>query len=222
MRRDHTTRRLGILGLALLALFALGALMAGMASAEEGVLPPSNFTGKGGKVTHKNLNNEEVSCKEAEGSGKFLTEKEKDQHGEGTVTLKGCTALGLSANTLGDPSGTIKARGLFLVCLTEPKTLLFGVLVQPIETVHGEIPTVKELLLLKGSIIASLTKSGELKGKEFAGQFTENDKHATCEINGTRFTSTFESSIDTKADVDSFQMGEGTIVFEKEVVFMDT
>jgi hypothetical protein len=219
-------KRPRVIATAMLALFVLAALAAfgaSLALAEEGVLEPGTFTGKGGVFAHKNLNNEEVRCQTAEGEGGFLSEKEKDQHGEGTVTLKGCTALGFPANTLGDPSGTIKGKGLFLICLTNSATLLFGVLVQPTETVHGEVPLVKLLLLLKGAVIGSLGKAGELKGKTFEGVFNEKDeaKRLECEINGKKFKSSFEASVDTTADVDSFEVASGTITFAKEVMLMD-
>jgi len=211
-----------ILGLALLALFALSAFAASMASAEEGVLNPANFTLKGGKQKLINLRNEEIACKEVEGSGKFLTEKEKDQHATGTLDFKGCTALGLAANTLGDASGVFLAKVLYLICLTNSSTLLFGILVLALESpVHIEVPSVKQLILVKGFVIGSLAKAGELKGKEFAVNFTEEDKPAKCEINGNSFTSTYLASVDTKEDIDAFQLGEATVTFAEEVVLMD-
>jgi len=212
-----------ILGLAVLALFALSAFAAGMASAEEGVLPPSNFTVTGGTQTLTNLREETIVCKAVTGTGKFLTEKEKDQHATGTLDFTGCTASGFAANTLGDEKEVILAKVLYLICLTEPKTLLFGVLVLALENpVHIEVPIIKALILVKGYTIGSLETEKEAKGKVVAVLFNEKDKHATCEINGTLFTSTYLASIDSKEDVDAFQSGLVTVTFEKEVTFMDT
>jgi hypothetical protein len=216
-------KRLKILCLTLLTLLVLGTTS--IASAEEGVLEAGPFTGKSGVITHTTLTNETIQCTSSEGKGEFLKEKEKekDQHGTGTVTLTGCTAVGFPINTLGDPAGTVKVNGLFLICLTEPKTLLFGVLVEAIGVVHGEIPILKELTLLKGAQIGSVSKAGEIEGKEFKGKNTEKDEapRAKCTINGKEFTASYESSIDTKADIDTFLQGEGTITFTKEVKFMD-
>jgi hypothetical protein len=207
----------------LLALFALGAVTASMASAEEGVLEPANFTIKGGALTLKNLNNEETKCTAWTGSGTFLTEKEKDQHATGTIDVTGCTALGFASNTLGDPSGTILVKVLFLVCLTNSATLLFGFLIEPTETVHIEVPVAKILILVKGAFIGSLVKAGEATGKEFEVSFSEKDesKRLECEINGKKFKSTYEAANDTKPDVDAFQTGTGIVTFAKEVKFMD-
>jgi len=224
MRRDHTTSRLRILGLALLALFVLGALMAGMASAEEGVLPPSNFTIKGGKQTLGNLAEEEIACGEVTGSGKFLTEKETDQHATGTLDFSNCAFAGFSFNTLGDASGVVLTKVLYLVCLTEPKTLLFGLLILFLENpVHIEVPSLKELLLTKGYVIGTLVQAGELEGTAFLVSFNETDKaKGKCTINGTEFKSTYEEAFDTKADIDAFRKGEATVTFAEKLKFMDT
>jgi len=214
-----------ILGLAVLALFALSAFAASMASAEEGILPPSNFTIKGGTQKLATLAEEEIVCKKVEGSGTFLTEKEKDQHATGTLDFKECTSGGFAVNTLGDASGVILAKVLYLVCLVEPKTLLFGFLVLALENpVHIEVPIIKGLILVKGYTIGSLTKAGELEGKEFTVSFAESDKSkGKCTINGTEFKSTYEAALDTKADSDAFQSGEPTTVtFAAAVKFMDT
>jgi hypothetical protein len=219
----QTMKQLRILGLSLLALFAFGVVTASMASAEEGVLEPANFTFKGGTAELKNLNNETIVCKANSGSGVFLAAKEKDQHATGTIDFTGCTALGFPANTLGDPSGTILANVLFLVCLTNSATLLFGFLIEPTETVHVEVPFGKILILVKGAVIGSLVKAGEVAGKEFEITFAEKDeaKRLECEINGKKFKSTYEAAKDTEPDVDAFQTGTGSVTFAKEVKFMD-
>jgi hypothetical protein len=227
-QEDETMKRLRprILGLALLALVALGAVSASMASAEEGVLAPAAFTIKGGTATYLTLEKEEVKCKETAGAGKFLTEKEKDQHATGSFTFKGCTALGLASNTLGDVSGTIKINVLFLICLVEPKTLVFGVLIQPTEApVHIEVPSVKALLLLKGAIIAELETTG-LEGTEWnivlKGKNGGQERPLTCEINGKVFKYSFESAIDTKADGMMSVEALAGVTFAEKVKLMDT
>jgi len=220
----RSMRRVKSLGLSLLVLCSVGGVSADLALAEEGILEPVPFIGKGGVVTHTTLSNESIQCQSSEGQGTFSTEKEKDQHGTGTVTLKGCQTLGFGINTLGDPAGTIKARGLFLICLVNSAKLEWGVLVEATEVVHGEVPQLKLLTLLKGANIGSLSIiTGEPEGKEFSATHEEADKtiRSKCSINGKEFTASYESSLDTRADIDTFLTGSGTVTFEKIIKFMD-
>jgi hypothetical protein len=218
----HTMKQLRILGLALLALFALSAVATSIASAEEGILEPQAFTIKGNKVTKlKNLGNEVIECKEVSGKGEFLPKS--DVHAEGTLDFTGCTAGGFAANTLPDPSGTLLVPVLFLICLTNSALLQFGILILLLETLHIEVPIVKALILVKGAAIGSLTKAGEVEGTEFAVSFNEVDeeKRLKCEINGLKLTASLEAAIDTKADLDAFEVGEASVIFPKAVKFMD-
>jgi hypothetical protein len=216
-------RRLTPLGLALLVLCTVGVVSADSVLAEEGILESAPFTGKGGVVTHTTLSKEVIQCQSSSGQGTFSTEKEKDQHGTGTVTLKGCKTLGFGINTLGDPAETIKARGLFLICLVNSAKLEWGLLVEATEVVHGEVPALKALTLLKGANIGSLSISGEPEGKEFSAEHKEADEttRSKCSINGKEFTASYESSLDTRADIDTFLTGSGTVTFEQKIKFMD-
>jgi hypothetical protein len=221
----QTMKQIRILGLALLALFALGAASASMASAEEGVLPTQTkpFTIKGAAATLLTLEKEEIKCKATSGEGKFL--EKSDQHATGSFIFKECTALGLASNTLGDASGTIKANVLFLICLVEPKTLVFGVLIQPTETVHVEVPSVKALLLVKGAVIGELETTG-LEGTlwniSLKGKNGDQEKPLKCEINGNVFKYSFESGLDTKADLDASEEALADVTFAETVKLMDT
>jgi hypothetical protein len=218
-------KRLRIIGLGLLALFALGAFSASVAAGEEGVLPNANSTGTGSTVTYE-TEKEKVTCTAVKISeGKFLTEKEKDQHGTATLDYTGCKAEGIvGINTLGDEKEVILSKLLFLVCLVEPKTLQFGLLIQPIATEHLEIPTTKQLLLQKGSVIAAGEKV--LAGKEFLfllkGEKGKPIEALKCEINKKVFTHTFELALDSEAkDKPASLTAHFTLTFEK-VEFMDT
>jgi hypothetical protein len=216
-----------ILGLTLLALFALGAVSAGSASAEEGVLNPAAFTIKGTSATFLTLAKEELKCKTTSGTGKFLTEKEKDQHATGSLTFEGCEALGFRSNTLDQVSGSgiVKVNALFLICLVEPKKLVFGVLVQPTETLHVEVPSIKSLLLLKGAFLVELETEG-LEGKLWnvvlKGANGDQVSPLKCEINGTVFKYSFESASDTKADLDVSVEALADVTFAETVKLMDT
>jgi len=224
-------KRLRILGLSLLALFALGAIAANVALAEEGVLPPSNFTIKGGAQKLANLNNEKIECASVTGTGVPLPES--DTHSTGTLDFTGCKAFGFEAISLGDKGGVILAEVLYLVCLFGEGTKLdWGVLVAPKELpFHIEVPALKELILVKGAIIGELlTKlagvllEGQPKGKEFGVAFLAEDTltRLKCSLKGLGpWTASYEAALDTKPDVDAWQIGESDISFEKEVQFMD-
>jgi hypothetical protein len=227
-------KRLRILGLSLLALFALGAIAANMALAEEGVLPPTNFKIKGGLQILENLNKEKIECTAVTGTGVPDAVNNKDTHSTGTLDFTGCKSAGFPANTLGDNPETILSEVLYLVCLFGEGTKLdWGVLVEPKNApVHIEVPALKILILVKGAIIGELlTKlagvllEGQPKGKEFGVDFLKEDvtTRTKCSLKGLGpWTATYEAGIDTKPDVDAWQVGESDIIFEKEVEFMDT
>jgi hypothetical protein len=221
-------KQVRIIGLMLLSLLALGAFAASTALAEEGVLPPETFSGEGGAGKLQTLNNEFIECKKVSIlEGKFLTEKEKDQHGLADLHFSGCTAtiFKIPVNTLGDESGIILAKVLFLICLVEPVKLVFGILILPEETVHIEVPAAGELLLVKGAVIAELEGAG-LKGKEFKYKLVGKEGHQTtalkCTINGKEFKHSYESANDKEAkDEHASQEGKFTIKFTKEVTLED-
>jgi hypothetical protein len=218
-------KRLTILGLALLALAALSAVAVSAASAEEGVLPPEAFKIKGGIAKLQTLEGALIESTALTGEGTFLIEKEKDQHATGKISFTGAKAEGFPAKTLGDAAETILANVLFLFCLVEPKTLVFGVLIQPTETVHVEVPALGILILVKGAVIGQVTKGG-LAGKEFevqlAGEKGDQKKALECEINGKKFKHSYEAGLDTKADSDASQQATATVTFAKEVKFEDS
>ena len=184
--------RLANIGLALLTLFALTAFSLPAASAEEGVLAPETSSGTGGVATLE-TEKEQIQCKETKIlEAKFLTEKEKDQRGTADLHLTGCKAEKLDpANTLGDESGVILIKVAYLICLVEPKTLVFGVLIEPQETAHVEAPLIKALMLIKGAVIAEAKAGQANKGKEFTyllkGEKGKQTEATKCEINGKEF-----------------------------------
>lgn len=219
-------KQLRIICLALFALLALGAYASSMASAEEGVLEPLTSSGTGG-TARLETEKEKIVCKEVKIlEAKFLTEKEKDQHGTADLHFVGCKAEELvGANTLGDAAEVILVKVLFLVCLTNPSTLLFGLLIQPLETVHVEVPAVKALILIKGAVIAQ-DEEGQLKSKEplflLKGTKGKQTEALECEINGNKFKHTLEAAKDSEAkDKPASQEVHFTLVFPQVIEFMD-
>ena len=217
-------KRFRILGLTLLALFALGAFAASMASAEEGLLPTGSAGEGSAGTTALATEKEKISCTAV----KILPLQwlpKNDIHGTTDLHFTGCKAENLvPANTLGDASEVILAKVLFLICLVNPTTLQFGIAITPLETVHVEIPAVKELVLVKGTVIAELTTKS-LKGKEFeynlAGTAGKQTSALKCE-DGTTVKYSYEAGKDGGTDKPASQNGPFTLKFTSEVELMDS
>jgi hypothetical protein len=218
-------RRLRIIGLVLLALLALGAFAASVASAEEGVLPDTaTGSAEGGAGTLETTNKEKISCTKIT---VLEIKATTDQKGTATLHLSGCLAEGaFPVSSLGDSSGVILSRVNLLACLIEPKTLVFGLLIAAISLPeHVEIPSVGQLLLVKGALIARNQSAN--KGKEFEGSLKGKEGKQTeateCEINGTKFKHSFESANDKNAkDFPASLEGRLTVKLNETVEFMDT
>jgi len=226
-------KRLRILGLCLLALFALSAIAATVALAgEEGVLEPTTFKIKGGAQTRSDLSGASITCTAVTGEGTPLKEKDKDTHSTGKLDFTGCTTGGLSLNSLGDAAKTILMNVLFLLCLLGVSTGLdWGVLVEPTEDVHIEVPLFKKLIIVLGSIIGELLTKlagtlliNEPNGKVFGVTFLQEDVATRTKCHLTElgeWTATYAAADDTEKEIDAWQEGEWDIEFAKEVKFMD-
>jgi hypothetical protein len=219
-------KQVRITGLMLLALFALGSFVASAASATEGVLPPSNFTGSGGAGQLETLSKEKIECTAVSVKEGKMT---NDEEGTASLDFEGCKAVtffgSFSANTLGDAAGIILAKVKSTVCLVKSAELVFGLAIAPTETVHVEVPAVGALLLVKGTVIAELEGKG-LKGKEFkfklAGKEGDQTAALKCEALGKVFTHSYEAALDSASkDEHASQNAKFTIKFEKEVELMD-
>jgi hypothetical protein len=142
--------------IAVMAIAAITSVAAATASAEEGFLPTTTFTGKGGPGKLLALSKLEVACKETsilEGT------METDSHGKiGSMHITGCKALGLPMNSLGDATEILLVpNASWLLCLINSTTLEFGIFIELARGVHIEVPTLSELLELSGSIIGKIT-----------------------------------------------------------------
>ena len=175
--------RLRIIGLALVAMFALGGLATATASAEEGFLPLNmkHFNILAKKVTMENAAKESIKCNEVKGEGKF----EKDSHGTGTLDFLECEFGGFIVWSLGEKvPNTIKEAlilmpVLFLICLINSTTLLFGIFFELRAPVHVDNTSIGILTILEGAFIGDiLGVSGKLFiihiiGKEGKQEVTE-------------------------------------------------
>jgi len=218
-----------LLGLALLAIFALGAFAAVSASAEEGFLPKPAKTALplGGVSTLTPKGGESIVCKKLDtGELKFTS----DKHAEGTLHWLECTGpLSQPVQSLGNNSGEILAKLLFLVCL-DPKnaagTLVdnFGVAGEIDTPIHLEIPTLGVLIEVKGTALGAILTAGPAKlwSMEFKGSgglqtVTE------CLEGANKKTHTLESSTNHGAFVPASENVEGGLLqFAEEVKLEDS
>lgn len=221
-------KQLKMVGLMLLAVFALGAFAASTASAEEGLLPTQEAkeaSGEGGGGTLKTLGGEEIKCEKVSILNVLFLPK-SDIHGTADLHFKGCTALGLfEARTLLDEPGVILAKVLFLICLINSAALVFGILIEPTETVHIEVKALGTLVLVKGAVIAENLSTNE--GKEFKaslkGTNGDQEQAVSCEIAGKKLSHTLEAARDsaTKDEMAS-ETTSFTLKFGEVVKLMDT
>jgi hypothetical protein len=186
-------RRLRITGLALLALLALGAFAASTASAEEGVLPLKtlHFNILGKKGTLENNLKEKITCNELKGEGKFeeIEKTGHDSHGSATLDFLECLVGGFLIWSLGEkvPAKLIESLilvpVLFLICLINSTTLLFGLYVEVMEPgVHLDNTSIGLLTIVLGSVIGDILAAANtpaklylihFNGKEGKQEFTE-------------------------------------------------
>jgi hypothetical protein len=161
-----------ILIAAAFAILSASATSAGAALPE--LLPGAKgtkFTGKGGKATLQIKGGSTVTCTSATGEGELTT----STTGKGTIDFKGCSAFGLSINSLGDASGTVLITGETSICYVNAKAKEVGVVTHiPEAGVHIEVPSVGLLLIKKGAFIVlaspvnttTTTFTGVLQQKE--------------------------------------------------------
>jgi hypothetical protein len=151
-------RYLKLIAAATMAIAAITAATAtaALAAQAEGFLPQTNFIGESAKGVTFETASATLICKKASIlSGTMAT----DSHGTVDIHYEQCTAFGFPANSLGDASGVILGLSLWLLCLIEPKTLEFGIWIEPVSPVHIEIPGVGQLLLVTGGIIGKIVSN---------------------------------------------------------------
>jgi hypothetical protein len=162
-RESHTRQtrpkgtRMRYLKLIAAAVIALAAITTTAATAygnqAEGFLPTTKFLGTSKVGTITTLAGKEIKCTRANVLSGSL---ETDSHGTLDIHFEECTAFGIfAANSLGDNTGVILEVVLLLLCLIEPKKLLFGIWIEPATPVHVEAAGI--LTTLQGGIIGTIT-----------------------------------------------------------------
>jgi hypothetical protein len=182
-------KRLTITGLALLALLALGAFAASTASAEEGLLPLNmrHFNILGKKTIFETTAKTKIACNELKGEGKF--DEKTDSHGSATLDFLECESGGFLIWSLGEKvpaklfEALILVPVLFLICLINPTTLLFGLYVEVMSPgVHVDNTSIGILMILEGAVIGDILAAANtpaklylihFNGKEGKQEFTE-------------------------------------------------
>jgi hypothetical protein len=175
-------RRLRITGLALLALLALGAFAASTASAEEGVLPLKtlHFNILGKKATLENTAKTQIKCNELKGEGKFeeIEKTGHDKHGSATLDFLECESGGFLIWSLGEKvpatlfESLILVPVLFLICLINPTTLLFGLYVEVMKPgVHLDNTSIGLLTIVEGAVIGDILAAANTPAKLYLIHF---------------------------------------------------
>jgi hypothetical protein len=222
-------KRLKIIGLALLALFALGAVSASTASAVEGFLPlnKKSIQVLKSKILLQTAGGAALHCLKLTGTGAFTN----DHHGTGTLDLDECELFGtgFAVYSLGDKKTTVVKEALilmpilFLVCLIDSAKLLFGILVEPTETVHLHVEALGDLVEVTGAIIGHiLTTKGKLFVVDFGGlKGAGNIAECKDEAGGVKKW-TWTAKLDpNKAELASIFATSSLLQFEEEVELMD-
>jgi hypothetical protein len=161
--------------IAMIAIAATASVTTAPASAEEGFLPTTTFTGKGGAAKLQALSKLEIAC-----TSKLILEgtMETDSHGRiFSIHFNLCKTLGLPANSLGDEKEVILVTLLtWLLCLINSATLEFGLYLE-VPAVHIEVPSLAALVEVSGTLIGKITPN--TKGKERTVTFAQKEGDPT-------------------------------------------
>jgi hypothetical protein len=172
-------RHIKLMLTALLALCALNAAVAtSVASAEEGFLPTTTYSGAGGALGLETLAKEKISCKAT--SILEATMKNDSEGSIGSIHVTGCTALGFPMNSLGDEKEVWLIVGAATtLCLINSTTLEYGILIKLKETLHIEVPLASLLFTISGSIIGKISPNTKGKEKTITFEQTTGDSKPT-------------------------------------------
>jgi hypothetical protein len=168
-------RRILPLGGALLAVLALAALSCATALALPEFLPNPEgksiqFWGNSGKGQLQIQGGGTVKCEGDNISGELLTLT----HLYIDIDFLGCKAIGFAANSVADKAGVILAKGLGLLCYIFKLAKTVGLSVEVTPTLQIEVPTAKQKIEVKGSVIGEV-KPVNLKHLSSEVVFTQKE-----------------------------------------------
>jgi hypothetical protein len=221
-QRNHM-RYLKLIAAATMAIAAITATTAtaALAAQAEGFLPLTTFTGTSAKGGNLETAAAKIECAKASILSGTM---ETDSHGTVDIHYEGCKAFFFAANSLGDASGVILGLSLWLLCLIEPKTLVYGIWIEPSSPVHIEIPGAGQLLSVTGGIIGKITANAKSPKKTivFEGEKGKAKPTSCTGMDGKTKTvnQTSELNENKKPEGSNFK-GEATIEGAKEVEIMD-
>jgi hypothetical protein len=205
-------KHIKLIAVAIMALAAITATTASSAYAKaEGLLPEkTNFigAGKGGRLL--TLGGKEIKC----GVTNILSgTMETDSHGTVDIHFLECKAFGIfAANSLGDLAGTILSVNLWLICLIEPKTLVFGIWIEPATPVHIEAGGI--LVTVQGGLIGKITTNPlSLKKTVTFEQASGDPKPTSCIGTGLETKKANQTTTEDKGKAESSAL-EGTATLE--------
>lgn len=145
-------RRFAVVGAALLAVLALTAIAASSAlAALPEFLPGSGvtITGTSGKGALQIKGGGTIKCEKDVPLGEINGAKTAaiDVH------FEGCKAIGFAANSVGDAAGVILVKGTGTLCYLSKAAKTVGLSVEVSPTLQIEVPTAKQKIEVKGTII---------------------------------------------------------------------
>jgi hypothetical protein len=164
-------RYLGLIAAAAVALVAITATAAA-ASQAGGFLPTTNFIGSSSGGRFVFAGGAEIKCN---AMSILSGTMETDSHGTIDIHYEGCVTVPFTLTTLGDKSGVLLVPSLWLLCLIEPKTLAWGLWIEPDTPVH--IEGFAGLKSLKGGVIARII--GNAKSLKKTLEFNQSGGFST-------------------------------------------
>lgn len=207
---------------ALVAALAFTAFAAATAPAAETLwelLPGTTgtqFTGKSGKMILQTKGGSSIACSGSEREGELTSERTL---GLAWVRITGCSALGISINSLGEEPNVILTHVESHSCLIEPGDLglLFKLL-----PLHLEVPATSLLLSVQGAFIALVTPVGKKISTFTASVQQKAGQQSITKCEGSKTEDKLEKSTDGGEFIQSgLEVKEGTLTFATEQEAME-
>jgi hypothetical protein len=150
-------RRLTLSGMAVLAVLAFTAISSATALALPEFLPAPEgkgikLGGTSGKGTLQIQGGGAVKCE----ADKILGELTTLTHATVDIHFEKCKAVGFEANSVSDEKGIILVKGLALLCYLSKASKTVGLSVEVTPTLQIEVPTVKQKIEVKGTVIGEV------------------------------------------------------------------
>ncbi len=156
------------------ATFIVAIVLVALASATASAAAPTILPGSGTFVSTTGLGTlftkagSEIACKSETGKGTILSAQATDA----TIDVTGCTAFGIPANSVGDPSNTMLVILSGNDCYVNKANKEVGVDLS-VTPLNIEVPAIGAKIIIKGNVIGAFTPVNSSKTSGFALTFTQ-------------------------------------------------